>query len=197
MNAFIDAPQMTTLMLFALIFLAPMVPAAFFFSVLKSTAIASGPLQGFDMKFGGAFAAYFATALLAVATYPIYKPHFKPEPEVWTVEGSVLDDAGNPMALLTTNDIRVYPGPGAPMDGYFKVTVTATPSQNDYPKLSIGHEGYLGSTIDLDPDPSNAGPVKPVWDTTDKIIKLKAVKLQKQAAYAPTESPVPVTAGAR
>lgn len=189
MNPCVEAPQITASLIFALIFLIPMVPAAFFFWKLDSTAIVAGPLKGFNMNFGGSFAAYFATALLAVSTYPLWKP-LPLQPEVWTVQGTVLDDKGQPMKFLNDGDIKIYPVPSPPADGNFIMSVSF-PTKGPYPRLYISHKGYLGPTIDL--DPSEKCSVQLHRDAVSKTIKLREFKLQRQAEYAPTVVATPLS----
>lgn len=185
-------PQWNSALVFALIFLIPMIPAAFFFSVLKSEAILTGPLRGFDAKFGGAFAAYFGTALLAVSTYPMWK--LQPPPtvhQVWTIDGTLLDEQGQPIRLLNEGDVRLDPSPILRDNGHFTITATAEPTDGQYPHINIRHDDLYGPTIDLDPkahDPNEAS-----RDSKTMHIKLKAIRLLVPPPYSPTEVAAPTT----
>jgi hypothetical protein len=58
-----------------IIILLPVIPAFLLFKALPSSdADLSGPLKGFTIKLKGAFAGYFATVLLILATHSVWNP---------------------------------------------------------------------------------------------------------------------------
>jgi hypothetical protein len=86
----------------------PLVPSFLLFKFLPSRGNISGPLQGMQIKFGGAFAGYLILAFL-LRPVVIKKLEPKPEYEVWTVEGDVVDNTGKRIPDILHPEIRLVP----------------------------------------------------------------------------------------
>ncbi|MBI3048403.1 MAG: hypothetical protein HYY76_08815 [Acidobacteria bacterium] len=137
----------------SIVTLLPLVPAIILFKYLPSTATVSGPLsglRGLEIKFGGAFGAYFIVFLFLWHGLDIDQPHYW----TWTVTGRVVaSEAGDD---FHPNDItwRVRP-PDVVVntDGTFKfqVAVLEKPSgEPTLPTVLVDLPGFVSQTIHLD-----------------------------------------------
>jgi len=92
------SPVTLMLLIVAVIVLLPIVPAFLLFKFLPSRADASGPLQGLEIKLGGAFAGYFILVVLILSQLTRLKEIASPEPQVWKVTGTVQDSHASLLA---------------------------------------------------------------------------------------------------
>jgi hypothetical protein len=106
--------------------LLPIVPAGFLYWALPTTAETKGKFYGFSVKFGGAFAGYFAVLVLLMYKGP--KPPIPPAPswEAWELKGQVeyKDSSESPATIqlsLEPPPIIVNP------DGTFDVDIMVKP----------------------------------------------------------------------
>jgi hypothetical protein len=136
--------------------LLPIVPAGLLYWGLPTTGETGGSLFGFTVKFGGAFAGYFAVLVLL-----IYKGPRPPAPQtisaqsqVWVVEGRVSYD-GNALPPSTIQvslaEAHVYP------DGRFKASIVVNSGRfgdPGFPKIFAQGiaQDYGTQTIDLEDD---------------------------------------------
>ena len=99
--------------LLLMLVLVPLVPAFVLFKVLKSRGEVGGPLYGFNIQLGGAFAGYFALFLLVLFAF---RPYLIPPPTrlVWKLEGQVVDDHKRPVAI-TSDNFALLPTPTPPI----------------------------------------------------------------------------------
>lgn len=93
-------PRLTVILLMAAVVLLPMVPAFVLFKYLHSKAKLTGPLAGFNVVLGGAFAGYVVVLIVIVKfLMPSLMPAKPPAPcDVWTVTGRAEVD-GDPAAV--------------------------------------------------------------------------------------------------
>jgi|SRR5580692_205307 hypothetical protein len=178
----------------ASIVLLPIIPAYFLFKALpSSTASVTGPLQGLQLKLGGAFAGYFAVLLLITYTHSVWAP--PPAFQVWEVSGQVTDDTGAAIDPLYIQDVALDPPTFQPSaDGTFKLTFSTVPAPGggvDYPTLTISHPSYGPVMISLQPSAKGAAnPLGLVSDGKQKI-SIPHIALHKLPAYTAT-GPAPV-----
>ena len=105
--------------------LVPLIPAFLLFKFFRSTARVSGPLQGFTVQLGGAFAGYIVVLLiLRSLMLPVLK-RLVPEDTValWTIEGRLqLEGQGASQDVRTVELLFQPPAPPQPApDGRFEV----------------------------------------------------------------------------
>lgn len=186
----------------------PLVPAVILFKYLpSSTATVSGPLSGFkglQVKFGGAFGAYFIVFLFLWQGLDIDQPHYR----TWTVSGRVIASESN--RDFRPNDItwRVRP-PDVTVntDGTFKfqVAVLEKPSgEPTLPTVLVDLPGFVSQTIHLDlTDATEAsaygsrGVLKREYRSSAREVRLlEPVTMQAKTElppFAPTVLPAAVT----
>ncbi|MBZ5533695.1 MAG: hypothetical protein LAO20_19870 [Acidobacteriia bacterium] len=169
----------------ALVILLPMAPAYVLFKALPGTAAVSGPLQGLNIKLGGAFAGYFALLVLVFSTHNIWNP--APSGQVWEVSGTVADEDGAVLQPLDPKDIGVIPRSfNAYADGTFTLTVPTTPTQGGgtaFPRVMVGHPNFQTTTIPLDPSDAAAAHVGLVRDETNHQIRIPTIHLKRLPEY--------------
>jgi hypothetical protein len=200
-----SAASSTSLSLVVLLFviLLPIVPAYFLFKALpSSSASVGGPLQGLQIKLGGAFAGYFAVVLLVFFTHSIWAP--PPVFQVWELDGTVTDESGAPIQRLDPKDINLLPPlfQGEP-NGAFKLTfvTTSTPAGGgvEYPRLSVSHENFREVTLSLDPSAlSQRSDLGANPDTAHRRIEISHIALPKADLppySAAGQPPTPIPAG--
>jgi len=167
----------------SLVILLPLVPAFLLFWKLPSRADVTGPLQGLNLKLGGAFAGYFALLLLVFSTHNIWNP--PPTRQVWEVRGAVADEAGTAVRALTPTDIGLMPVRNvAYPDGTFSLTVSTEPKDGGgiaFPKVVVGYQDFQPVTIPLDPsDGSHQGMI---WDKKEHVVTIPTIRLKKFPEY--------------
>ena len=170
--------------LLAGVILLPLIPAFIIFKLLPASADVSGPFQGFEIKLGGAFGAYFALVVLVLFTKNgIWDP---PAPVTWTIHGILYDDTGAPITPLGPQDVQLSPpNPADEQDGNYQVIV---PAQDGvaYPTLIFWHKCYGEVAVDLDPAvPPPSGATKHVGPGYNAEIDLHL--LQKEHDYDPNQ----------
>jgi hypothetical protein len=178
--------------------LLPIIPAYLLFKALPSSANVSGPLQGLQVKLGGAFAGYFAVLLLVTYTHNVWAP--PPVYQVWEVSGQVTDDAGAAIQPLDIRDFELAPPTfQANTGGTFKLTFSTMPAPAgggiEYPNLIISHRDFEPAVISLEPSAMKevAKSLGLVRDEGTRRITIKRVALHKLPAYAATgAAPPPV-----
>jgi hypothetical protein len=167
-----------------IIILLPVIPAFLLFKALPSSdADLSGPLKGFTIKLKGAFAGYFATVLLILATHSVWNP--PPAYQVWEIDGVITDSNGNPIQPIGPTDIELSPPPLQPLQaGAFTLSFSTLPGQGGstaYPFLLISHQGY--NTIPINLDPTVTPTVPATWDAKHLKITIPKIPLQESAGY--------------
>src|SRR5689334_10019028 len=145
--------HLSLLMCYVVLIIIPIVPAYVLFRALPSSANVTGPLQGLELKLGGAFAGYFALLVFTFIQLPRVRQFAVPEMhQVWTVQGNLLDDQGNGV-LVGPCEVHFLPETyGATAGGWFKTTFITNPAEGnrpDFPHLSIGHTGFPPKEIPL------------------------------------------------
>jgi hypothetical protein len=188
--------------------LLPLVPAVILFKFLpSSTATVTGPLSGFkglQVKFGGAFGAYFVVFLFLWHGLDIDQPHYR----TWTVSGRVVTADSNHDFRPNEITWRVRPPDVAVnTDGTFKfqVAVLEKPSgEPTLPTVLVDLPGFASETIHLDlTDAEDAsafgsrGVLKREYHSGAREVRLlEPVTLQAKTElppFAPTVLLAPVT----
>lgn len=173
-----------------IVLLLPLAPAYFLFRALpENQAEVSGPLQGFQIKLGGAFAGYFVILILALSTHNQWNP--PPKLQVWELDGQVVNAQGSPVQVLDWGDLSVDPEPMARQkNGNFRLTVATSLSPGGevlYPAVTVGHKDLQSITIHLNPKqgckPDDEG-VKQCWDVMNKVVQLGKIHLNALPEYA-------------
>jgi hypothetical protein len=186
--------ELRALLNLGLVILLPMVPAFVLFKALPGTAVVSGPLQGLNIKLGGAFAGYFALLILVFSTHKIWNPA---PGEIWEVSGKVVDENGAVIKQLTAKDIGLIPNSvNAYENGTFKLTVASMPTQGggiEFPQVTVGHEDFQPTTIPLDPSDVEAAHMGLVRDGTKHQIRIPPIHLKKLPEYSATVAAEKVT----
>ena len=96
-------PRLSVILLMSAIVLLPMVPAFVLFKYLHSKAKLTGPLEGFNIVLGGAFAGYVVVLVVIIKFLmpTLMPPAAPPTPcDLWTVTGRVEVDGAQAPALL-------------------------------------------------------------------------------------------------
>jgi hypothetical protein len=170
----------------ALVILLPMVPAYVLFKALPGTAVVSGPLQGLNIKLGGAFAGYFALLLLVFSTHSIWNP--APAAQVWEVSGSLVAEDGTAIQQPDPKDIGVIPNSfNGYADGTFTLTVSTIPTLGGgitLPRVMVGYPNFQTTTIPLDPSDANAAHLGLVRDETKHQIRIPPIRLKPLPEYS-------------
>jgi hypothetical protein len=185
------------LLIVAVIVLLPIVPAFLLFKFLPSRADASGPLQGLEIKLGGAFAGYFILVVLILSQLAKLKEIASPEPQVWKVTGTVQDSHGRAIEPLGATDVSFDPYIlRQERRGTFTATFAATPKASgigfDFPTLSLSHDAEYAEPIQLSQKTAD----QLERDEQNHTIKLKTVRLLSAAAagdYQPAGAPPQAT----
>jgi hypothetical protein len=178
----------------ACILLLPIVPALLIFWLLPSTAIVSGPLRGFKLDLGGAFAGYFALVLLVLFTHNVWAP--EPTYQVWEVSGTVTDEEGLAFAPLDEKNIALTPRAlQLSQGGTFALIFDATPApgggEMSYPQLTVSYPGYVSQTIPLDPHSANSSTTMKIQaDMKGRRITIEHIVLHKMPPYAADQAPL-------
>lgn len=183
-----DLPQdeLKALLNLALVILLPMAPAFVLFRALPSTASVTGPLQGLDLKLGGAFAGYFALLILVFSTHNIWNP--SPAGQVWEVSGTVVADDGTVIQQLDPRDIGVIPNNfNTYADGTFTLTVSTMPTQGGgiaFPRVMVGFPNFQTMTIPLDPSEVAANHLALARDQARHQIRIPPIHLKRLPEYS-------------
>src|SRR5262249_43536222 len=155
-----------------------------------------GSFLGITVKFGGAFAGYFAVLVLLIYKGP--KPPAPqsalPQWQVWEVEGRVIyDDPKNRLPPEHTIQVSVDP-PDLPVrrDGSFRGGILVVPGpfgDTDFPTLSIisSDKDYGSQTIHLDQDQKEFRITRD--NKHHKIHISEGIVLGKLPPYSPTDIP--------
>ncbi|MGH9546987.1 MAG: hypothetical protein ACRD23_17420 [Terriglobales bacterium] len=182
------AEAIVSILILVCVILLPILPAFLLFKILPSTAIVSGPLQGFTVNLSGAFAGYFAVVVLVIASHNILFP--RPQTyQVWELSGTVTDESGNPIQPLAATDVVFDPPIYQPdLGGVFSVkfpTIPAPGGGTTYPKLFISHNEYEPVPIDLDPKLGSMDGVTGMErDNAAHKIRIKRISLKKMPQLA-------------
>lgn len=167
--------------LLAAVTLLPLIPAYIIFKLLPASADVSGPLQGFEIKLGGAFGAYFALVVLVLFTKnSIWDPPPPPACQVWTVSGTIDDETGSPIAPLSWQDIQLQPPNPQEQNGWFSIRIPVQPGEI-YPLLTISHSGYQQVRVSL--DPAATPPRGVTVDAKNGTVAINDLRLQPLPAY--------------
>jgi hypothetical protein len=192
------------LLVLACIILFPIVPAYLLFRALPSTAIVTGPLHGFKINLGGAFAGYFSLILLILCTHNTWQ--FRPPAyQLWELQAQVTDETGAAIQPLDPRDVQLTPPSfRANPDGTFNLTFSTTPTPAgggiDYPNLIVSHANFGQRTIPLDPTVLRRSPsdLHAETDEAKQRITIGRIALQKLPAYSATgQPPAPVQESSR
>jgi hypothetical protein len=182
------------LLTLACIVLLPIVPAYFLFKALPSSASVTGPLQGLQVKLGGAFAGYFAVLLVVTYTHPIWAP--APVYQVWEVSGQVTDDTGTAIQPLDIKDFELQPPTfQANRGGTFKLAFSTVPAPAgggiEYPNLTISHPNFAPVVIPLEPSAMKelGKSLGLVRDEGTRRITINHIALHKLPAYTAAGPP--------
>lgn len=175
----------------AALILLPIIPAYLLFTALPGHAAVTGPLRGFRINLSGAFAGYFATVLLCIASYSVWKPVPKAAVQKWLVRGRIVGNLGLPIQPLDVTNVTLSPPTLQPAnDGNFLLTFTSTPTDDGaalvYPDLVITANGYKARTIALDPAAWQGIPAQTQeqWKKTH-IIDLSNIAMEPLPPYQP------------
>jgi hypothetical protein len=131
------------LVVLSVLVLLPLIPAFLLFKLLPSRAVVKGPLAGFNVALGGAFAGYVALTVF-VATY--YAQNLRPQTyRTWVVSGQLEFPAGE------RPPIRWDVGPpmlqlDASNRFYFQIPVA---DGSDLPDLVLEASGYPVKSVKL------------------------------------------------
>jgi hypothetical protein len=172
--------------LLAGVILLPLIPAFIIFKLLPASADVSGPLQGFEIKLGGAFGAYFALVVLILFTKNAIWDPPPPVYQVWTVTGTINDNGGSSISPLGEGDISLLPPSLSEQSGWFTIDIPVKPGQGgvaDYPTLSISHPGYQSVYVNL--NPASAPPTGVRFDAAAHTVNVTGLRLQPLPAYTP------------
>jgi len=174
--------------------LLPMIPAFLLFKLLPSRAVVRGPLAGFNVALGGAFAGYVALTVF-VATY--YAQNLRPQTyRTWVVRGQLQFPEGERPPL------RWDLGPSLlQLDAnnafYFQIPVA---DGTELPDLVLEASGYPVKSVKLSAEPSYGGTnyKKKIDPKEAKIQIVEPITFTKPAAapaYAPTAPAAAVITG--
>jgi hypothetical protein len=188
-------PTVALLIRVCILVIVPVFPAFLLFKALPSKAIITGPLQGLNLNLSGAFGAYFALVLLLIGAHSVWDP---PIGKVWSLDGTVMDENGNPMPTLETAQVKVDPAPIRIIgSGAFHVDFATTVGPTGdpiYPSLTIAGSNFLESPIPLDPvHPIENKDLKIEWDSNKQRIHITRIVMHKLPAYnesGPAPAPV-------
>lgn len=186
-------PVALMLLMLTVVILLPILPAYLLFKLLPSRSDVSGPLQGLEIKLGGAFGGYFILVVLVLSQLSNIKETVKEAPRpvedpVWRVEGQIVDEQGQPIEPLGAADIQLTPRSlEVEPNGYFQATfATNLPPVGTgavFPKLNVTHDGYTTQTILLGPtDQAHKGDQK-TRDEVHHLITLPPIRLSKLPQY--------------
>jgi hypothetical protein len=135
----------------ALVVILPLIPAYILFKFLPSTGKVSGPLQGLNIKFGGAFGAYLIIFLALLAVRPTDFNHY----HTWRVFGRIelVQGRDEPPPNIHDVVVRVVPPHLDVMNGgkfSFDIPVLEDAHGNpDFPDLQLDLRAYQGITVPL------------------------------------------------
>ena len=178
--------ELRALLHLGLVILLPMVPAYVLFKALPGTAVVAGPLQGLNVKLGGAFAGYFALLLLVFSTHSIWNP--VPAGQVWEICGSLVAEDGTAIQQPDPKDIGVIPNSfNGYADGTFTLTVSTVPTQGGgiaFPRVMVGYPNYQATTIPLDPSDAAAARLGLIRDERNHQIRIPPIHLKPMPKYS-------------
>jgi len=182
--------------------LIPLLPAYVLYKALPSDAFVNGPLHGFKVQLGGAFAGYFTLVLVVLL---FWRPG--PKYELWEVKGQVrCQECGR----LETGRLGLSlrpPNQNITDDGMFEIQIARAPGMNGefkFPTLVIEHPEFETVSVDL-----NEG--TPIYNQTFRKLAInkwsreitiegnlsKAIALEKKRPYSPQgAAPQPVALSA-
>lgn len=173
---------LNALLVLAVIALLPLVPAVLLFRFLPSAGSVEGPMQGLTVKFGGAFAGYFALFLVLVSIRPTELTHY----HTWTVTGTIEPSPaqGEPEPNLNDVVIRMVPPRFNLMNqGAFSwdIPVIEDAAGLHFPDIQFDLREYRGVTVPLGGNKYGAEPIPLHVDLATRTIRLMApVRLVSQ-----------------
>ena len=178
--------ELTAFLHLSLVILLPMVPAYVLFKALPGSADVSGPLQGLNIKLGGAFAGYFALLVLVFSTHNIWNP--VRAGQIWQVKATLLDENGAVIQSLDPNYIGLDPNTfDTNKDGSFTLTVATQPTQGGaivLPSVTVSYPSFQQPTIALDPADPSAGNAGLVRDERSHVIRIPPIRLKRLPEYS-------------
>lgn len=178
--------ELRALINLGLVILLPMIPAFVLFKALPGTADVSGPLQGLNIKLGGAFAGYFALLVLVFSTHNIWNP--VPAGQVWEVSGTLVAEDGTVIQQPDPKDIGLIPNNfNGYADGTFTLTVSTIPTQGGgraFPRVMVGYPNFQSTTIPLDPSDAAAAHLELVRDEREHRIRIPPIRLKRLPEYS-------------
>jgi hypothetical protein len=185
-----ESSQLIILLRFVVIVLVPIIPAYLLFKALPSTADATGPLQGVGLKLSGAFAGYFVIILLVLFQWNKIIPG--PGSDVWEVNGRIMLN-GKPLETLAVDDVTVSPSSLTILGGgRFRAKFHTEPGSHggtDFPSITIGHFGYVPTTIELKRPSTDEEKAQQTRDEDEYRIDLAPVSLAKIPPYLDKGTP--------
>jgi hypothetical protein len=170
--------------------LLPLIPAILLFKLLPSSADVSGPFHGFQIKLGGAVAAYFLLVMV-ISFGPRPTPRF----EVFTVRGQVQDENGDPMM---ENKIKMNIEPRSVVyrkDGSFDMEFMVKPNSKgewELPTLNVDWEPpqlFGNAIVHLDPNKQRFGTNYKIENSGGQITIAEPIKLKKKVPETLPEAP--------
>lgn len=188
-----------SLLSLAVIVLVPCIPAFLLFKALPCRADVSGPLQGLEVKLGGAFAGYFALVVLVLASHSVWQPSLRSQ--VWTVDGQLAYQGGQAQGLVNNTQIEPErPDVMLSSDGSFKMAVHTSldpGGEVEFPKVDINLQGYSPVDIPLNNEtwtnPVTKQAIKLKRDTVEHEIHIQQpIRLVKMSQYDAASGQTPI-----
>jgi hypothetical protein len=178
----------------AMAVLIPLVPAFILFKMLPATGSLSGPWQGLNIKFSGAFAGYLIIFLCLLWIRPVDFNHY----HTWKVSGRLEIMPAKDETAPNIHDVvvRVVPPHLDVMnEGKFSFEVPVLENARgvpEFPALQLDLKGYQGVTVSLSQgsDKAYGSPdLKRRYDEEARTISIDAPIILLSLASVPRYDP--------
>ena len=179
--------------------LLSMLPAFVLFKYLPSSGEVDGPLHGFRLKLGGAFAGFFAVFLSLLYVRPVETGHY----HTYTVRGQLQFVHPETELPPNVNDVVVRfvpPSLGILNQGTFAFDLPVTEDRDGrlvYPSIQFDLRGYGGVTVPLRKGTTYGATVKTGHDDDARQIVLPNPIVMRSIsslpAYRPPTTPLTET----